>query len=302
MGLLDAVGSLLGTNNSDAAIAAQQAGAANSNATMLDIYNQERADQAPWRAAGQAALGQMQDPSFQKSFTMQDFQQDPGYNFQMQQGKQALERAASAKGLQMSGATLKDLAGYSQGLANQDYEQAYSNFNNNNNLKFNRLATLAGFGQNANAANSAAGMNYGNNVAQTQMGLGNATAADLMGQAGMNAGMLNSLMQATGQAVGASAGKGGGGESPTMFCDERLKTDIKPVSKEDMAELKACLRAYRFRYKDAKHGQGDFIGVMAQDLEKSKLGRTLVFENEKGEKQIDVHRVLMLFLASMAEA
>ena len=45
----------------------------------------------------------------------------PGYQFQMDQGLQALERSASARGMLASGNTSADILGYSQGLASQDY-------------------------------------------------------------------------------------------------------------------------------------------------------------------------------------
>jgi hypothetical protein len=45
----------------------------------------------------------------------------PGYQFQMDQGLQALERSASSRGMLASGNTSADILGYSQGLASQDY-------------------------------------------------------------------------------------------------------------------------------------------------------------------------------------
>ena len=50
----------------------------------------------------------------------------------------------------------------------------------------------------------------------------------------------------------------------------------------------------------AKHGAGEWIGVMAQDLEKTKLGKTLVVEID-GVKTIDRDRLMGFLLASMAE-
>jgi len=49
------------------------------------------------------------------------FQSSPGYNFQMQQGTQALDRSAAGKGLFGSGNNAAALTQYGQGLANQDY-------------------------------------------------------------------------------------------------------------------------------------------------------------------------------------
>lgn len=49
------------------------------------------------------------------------YQSSPGYQFQLDQGMQALERSASSRGMLASGNTSADILGYSQGLANQDY-------------------------------------------------------------------------------------------------------------------------------------------------------------------------------------
>jgi len=45
----------------------------------------------------------------------------PGYQFQMDQGNQAINRSAAAKGMSNSGGVLAELAKYGQGLASQEY-------------------------------------------------------------------------------------------------------------------------------------------------------------------------------------
>lgn len=296
MGLLDKAGELLGTNKTDDEIGAQQQAGAAADQTLREQYGTQTQYNMPYYQAGTSALSQMQNPNFQKSFSMDDFQQDPGYQFQMQQGQQAIQRASAAKGLNMSGGTLKDLQSYSQGLANQDYQQAYQNYNTNQTNQFGRLSTIAGMGQNATNNLDAASMNYGNQVAGTQMGLGNAAAAAYGNEASMNAGFVNSAIGAAGAAAGGAA------KSGAVACDRRLKTDIEEVSKEELSELKQHLKAYRFKYKDEKKwGSGQHVGVMTQDLAKSRLGRTLVTEDKDGNQLLDIGRVMMLFLATMAE-
>lgn len=49
------------------------------------------------------------------------YQTSPGYNFQLQQGTQALDRSAAGSGLFGSGNAAAALTQYGQGLANQDY-------------------------------------------------------------------------------------------------------------------------------------------------------------------------------------
>lgn len=82
------------------------------------------------------------------------------------------------------------------------------------------------------------------------------------------------------------------GSVASWFSDRRLKTDVLPAD-EDAKEFMDSLKAYRYRYKDQKHGQGEKLGIMAQDLEKSKMGRRAVRETGEG-KAVD--------LADMASA
>lgn len=58
-------------------------------------------------------------------------QQTPGYQFAVDQGNQAINRSAAAKGMLNSGGVLAELAKYNQGMASQDYGN-----------QVNRLASL----------------------------------------------------------------------------------------------------------------------------------------------------------------
>lgn len=51
-------------------------------------------------------------------------QADPGFAFRQQQGEQAINRSAAARGGRLGGATLKALAGFNQDLASQEYGNA----------------------------------------------------------------------------------------------------------------------------------------------------------------------------------
>lgn len=53
-------------------------------------------------------------------------QNDPGYQFRLQQGQQALERSAAAKGTLLTGGTLRDVQDYAQGLASNEYQNVYN--------------------------------------------------------------------------------------------------------------------------------------------------------------------------------
>lgn len=50
------------------------------------------------------------------------FEQDPGYQFRLQQGEQAINRSAAAHGGRLGGATLKALSDYGQQTASQEFQ------------------------------------------------------------------------------------------------------------------------------------------------------------------------------------
>lgn len=284
-GVANVVGEFTGANAARDAQRAQEAAAKSANATQLYMFNQQRDDQQPWRQAGERALGDLGNADFKRDFTMDDFQADPGYQFRMSEGMKALERSAAAKGGLNSGGTLKALTRYGQDVASNEYTNAYNRFNADRDRRFGRLSQLAGIGQTANSQIGQAAQNYGNNVSQTQLGLGNAQAAASIAKGNQMTGLLQN-----GITAGALA-----------FSDERTKTDIAEVSREDIAEMKRHLKPYTYKYKLTEHGEGEFLGVMAQDLEKSKLGRSMIVEDANGFKQIDLHRAVSILLAAVAE-
>ena len=85
--------------------------------------------------------------------------------------------------------------------------------------------------------------------------------------------------------------------------DIRVKTNIEPGDEAVRAVLEK-LKPYQFDYIDpdapgATHGK--VVGVMAQDLLKSKLGREIV-NTESLPLSMDVVKALSLALASGADA
>lgn len=90
----------------------------------------------------------------------------PGYQFRLSEGIKAAERSAASRGLLKSGASMKAIQRYGEGLAASEYD-TYAN----------RLAALAGVGQVATNATSAAGQGAAGAIANTQMAAGNAQAS-----------------------------------------------------------------------------------------------------------------------------
>lgn len=82
-----------------------------------------------------------------------------------------------------------------------------------------------------------------------------------------------------------------------LASDENLKKNVKPAD-IDLDEFLKTLTPYSFDYKDKKHGSKS-VGVMAQDLEKSDAGSSIVEETEDG-KMVDTKKAAMLALAGLA--
>lgn len=139
---------------------------------------------------------------------MADFQNDPGYQQQMQAGINALDTSATARGGLYSGAAMKGIANYGQ----QFQRQAFND----------RISALSGFaGQGQQAAGAAAGLasqtgnqlgslawNFGQQQAANAIQKGNALAQasnigvnNLMGLGGLLIGGMN---------AGANVKKAGG--------------------------------------------------------------------------------------------
>lgn len=230
-GALSIGGALISGNASDNAAQTEANAANQASQTELQMFNQTQANEKPYMAAGGNALTQLMKGlgigggnttgtgSLNAPFTTADFTNTPGYQFQMQQGEQALLDQQSAVGGVGGGNTLKALTQYGQGVANQDYWNEYNAYVNRQNQQFGQLDTIAGSGQNAAANLGSIGTQVGQSVGQNTIGAGNATAAgqiasgNAMNSALSGAGnnfLLYSLLNG-----GGFGGSGGGFSSPT---------------------------------------------------------------------------------------
>jgi len=220
MSLFSAAANIYGANKSADAMAD-----AIEQATALQERQMRLAKQqfTPYAQAGTEALGQYQgnignQPTYQN--TLANLVNDPGYQFRLQQGQQTLENSAAARGNLLSGATLKDLTGYAQGMASQEGQAAYSRDMNAYNNQQNQLANLMqmGFnsvsgqvGQQAQGANNLANlaMQGGQSQANYYTGIGN-----VANQFGSNA-LLAMMLQGGGAGGGNLASTlSGSGASP----------------------------------------------------------------------------------------
>jgi hypothetical protein len=152
-------------------------------ALQAEIDRRMAEDQAAGDATTAAAS---KDPAFgslMRDFSMADYEADPGYAFRQSEGLQALERSAAARGGLLSGRAAKDTMRYSQGLASQEYGNAYNRFQINRSNKINPLQALMGSGQTATGQQQQASQNYASNAGNNIIGAGNARASGIVGGA-----------------------------------------------------------------------------------------------------------------------
>ena len=176
--------SLIGSSASKKA-ASTQADAANRAADLqMQQFERQVELQEPWRQAGITALNKLTPLATEYTpFGMQQFQQDPGYAFRMQEGMKALERSAAARGGLLSGGMLRGAQQYGQGLASQEYMNAFNRYQAERNARLNPLQSLAGVGQTATNQLGQAGQAMASNVGQALGAAAQARASGYIGGA-----------------------------------------------------------------------------------------------------------------------
>lgn len=134
--------------------------------------------------------------SLMKPFDAAAFQQwkDPGYDFQLQQGQQALQNSQAAQNGVLSGGALKDLIGFNQGMASNAYQNAFGRYMSQNDATYNRLSSLLGIGENAAAGLGNTGAQVMSNVGNTLTSGAAARAAGQIGSANAFTGGINNGM------------------------------------------------------------------------------------------------------------
>lgn len=124
------------------------------------------------------------------------FEASPGYQFRQDEARKATERSAAARGRQLSGATLKSLTEYSQGIASQEFGNWW-----------NQLGGLAGIGQTTTTTTADLGETAASNVARGVQTAGDARASGYMASANYADAQRASNLELWG--MGANAAMGG---------------------------------------------------------------------------------------------
>ncbi len=216
-------------------------------------------DQEALRAAVAERMAQQQDTpdnfgSLLQTFGQEQFEADPGYKFRLDEGNNAINQAAAARGDYYNPETVQALGDYNANQADQTYGDAYNRYNNDQTNIFNRLAAISGTGQQAATALNASGTNYADQASNTYGSIANAQVESNAAKAAQPS-MFDTLLSGGMQLAGATYGGGG-----WSFSDKRIKENIEYIGMENGHKI------YEFDYKD---GSGRYRGVMAQDVKET---------------------------------
>lgn len=176
------------TAGATAGINAVGAATTGANDALGATLAQQRQNQQPYMQAGQMSLADLQkylsgEGAEKFSFTPEQFQNTPGFQFELEQGARALQRSQAARGGAVSGSAQKSLLGFSQGLASTRYgeasDRAQGIFQMNRNNTINPLMSMIGIGQNATQAMNADEGRAGAGMAGNLMDAGRFTGTTL---------------------------------------------------------------------------------------------------------------------------
>lgn len=189
-----ALGAYTADKQSDAAEDAANAQARGNDAAIAEqraARQQYRTDIQPYLDLSGTALGNLQRL---QSGDISAFRTDPGYQFALDQGLEAVRARGAAGGNYGGGGTTADILRFSQGLA----DQGYGDF-------WNRNYNLATLGQNAVAGVGSAGQNTASNIGNLLASTGQA-----QGNAAINsANAWSNFGGQLGSLAGQYAGQGG---------------------------------------------------------------------------------------------
>jgi hypothetical protein len=210
---------LLQANSAKEAAQIQADAAAKAQAQQQANFELINKQQAPYRSAGYGALNQIANLGggggvqydsngnvignttgssdyLTHQFNAADLKAGlaPNYDFMLQQGQMANQRAANVGGGSLGGNALQGLNKFTQDYAGNAYQNAFNNYQTQRGNIYNTLAGIAGIGQAGQTATNTAATNATN--AASQLGVGSAAA-----QAAGTTGATNALANTAGNVI-----------------------------------------------------------------------------------------------------
>lgn len=159
-------------------------------AYQRELDQRTRADLTPYRDFGATQLTDynqwLADPNNSPASHM-----DPGYQFRRDQGNVGIENNAATAGLLQSGDTLRGLQTYGQGMASQEYNNAFNRYVQEGQFK----QSNALMGQNASALTGQLANQGAANVSNTTSNANFGAQDQILGQmvAGLGGGVGNAF-------------------------------------------------------------------------------------------------------------
>lgn len=168
-----------------------------------EIYGKNQVALAPFQSLGapagqqiNALLGLSDDPAAAaKAF--EAYRGSTGYDFRVKQGQNALNSGYAGSGTLQSGAALKGLDDYRQGMASAEFGNYLNALGNQQSLGFSAASALAGVGQ-----------NYANSVGNLYQDQGNARANAALTKAQNTSNAVQSGINSLFSIVGGGGGFG----------------------------------------------------------------------------------------------
>ena len=238
-----------------------------------------------------------------------------------QANKQSSANAAREKAMQMAAQAQQNKMGALAQLGQQSGNMAAQDFNRQSQVASAKDAISRANAmnrQNVNAQNLAARQNIANqqsNIANQQQtynkGLHQQQFQNEMSKAGAQnvasqnlANQFSQIGQSKAAADSNTMGTLANLGATVAMSDERAKVDIESGS-GDIKDMLDKLTAHKYNYKDEiienPSMEKPQLGVMAQDLEKSDMGREMVSEDENGLKRVDYQNNASTMMAALAE-
>jgi hypothetical protein len=213
LGIGSLIGSIVGAGASETASQDQLQESQNALGFQQQVYGQQQANLAPYLQAGNTSLSSLMADFQNGTFgpgsipaftapTAAQAQATPGYQFQLQQGSQAVAEQAASTGATGGGGEAKALEQYGQGLASTTYQNTFQNALSQYQAaltgqaqNYNQLAGVVQTGLGAATGVNQAGTAAATNVAGLMTGEGNAQAAGAVGVANAVTGGISNAQQ-----------------------------------------------------------------------------------------------------------
>jgi hypothetical protein len=203
------LGGLMGSSSAKKAAEAQAAAAREALALQKRMYEETTARNQPFYASGVGAnnrlatllgtsgnAGDADYGSMSRNFSMDDYlnNQDPGYQFQLTQGMNALNAQNAATGGSQSGASMKAATRYGVDYGSTKYKEAFDRFRSNRGDIYSMLSGQGNVGLNAANNTATAGNNYATGGGAAIGNIGAANASGYMGSSNAYSNAISNAM------------------------------------------------------------------------------------------------------------